>query len=172
MSGHSPEAAFGESTAVVCHGVCAVLWTVELVPTERVAGRLAAFNGSPPPPRRPNLLSRGGGRVDAASAGSTLSPQILYSFLALALLASACCSCVVVASSRGACSVADMNAWVKYSAGMVGLCGVVTAWVLYIESQHVHQHFPSRAYKVEGGAERRGRLSTSKAHACLSGVYF
>jgi len=37
---------------------------------------------------------------------------------------------------------------VTYSMGMFGACGVVTAWVLYFESQHVHAHFPDRCYKA------------------------
>ena len=40
-----------------------------------------------------------------------------------------------------------MTQWVTYSFGMMGGCGVVTAWVLYFESQHEHKHFPQRAYK-------------------------
>ena len=43
---------------------------------------------------------------------------------------------------------ADMNQWVKYSIGMAGACGLVTAWVIYFEANHEHHHYPDRAYKT------------------------
>jgi len=43
---------------------------------------------------------------------------------------------------------ADMNSWVKISAGAFGACGVIAAYVTYVESQHEHHHDEeARSYK-------------------------
>eukprot|EP00620_Florenciella_sp_RCC1587_P018609 CAMPEP_0182562710 /NCGR_PEP_ID=MMETSP1324-20130603/5008_1 /TAXON_ID=236786 /ORGANISM="Florenciella sp., Strain RCC1587" /LENGTH=127 /DNA_ID=CAMNT_0024775729 /DNA_START=179 /DNA_END=562 /DNA_ORIENTATION=+ len=42
---------------------------------------------------------------------------------------------------------ADMNAWVKISIGMAGATALVTAWVVYLESNHEHHHSPDRSFK-------------------------
>jgi len=40
-----------------------------------------------------------------------------------------------------------MNAWVKISIGMAGATALVTAWVVYLESNHEHHHSPDRSFK-------------------------
>ena len=42
---------------------------------------------------------------------------------------------------------AESVQWRQYSMGGLAFCGVITAWVIYFESNHEHHHYPERAYK-------------------------
>ena len=63
-------------------------------------------------------------------------------------------------------AAADMNAWVKISIGMGGATALVTAWVVYLESNHEHHHSPDRCVRCTGDALPAARRVADGLPSC------